>query len=81
MYAVCVACSASSAEMAVTFASSYSHPHLLPPPEAVVPVADVADAAVAASAARDIDDDRDPDMELSTGAGGIVRLLSLQSAV
>ena len=41
MYAVCVACSASSAVMAVTFASSYSHPHLLPPvltvPVAVVP--------------------------------------------
>ena len=31
MYAVSVACSASSAEMAVTFASSYSHPHLPPP--------------------------------------------------
>ena len=39
MYAVCVACNASSAEMGVTFASSYSHPHF--PPVVLVLIAEV----------------------------------------
>ena len=87
MYAVCVACNASSAEIAVTFASSYSHPHLFPPvllvaevpvpdPVPVEPVVDVTPEAEL----RETDDE--PEVELLLNdVDEDVTLLSRHNAV